>query len=255
MESHSRPRVGLFATCLMNLFRPNIGFAAVELLERAGCEVDVPLDQTCCGQPAYSSGEDDVARGLAQQVIDRFEGFDYVVAPSGSCASTLRKYPSLFATDDGWKPRAEALAARSHELLSFLADVRNLKIDVAYPGVVTYHDSCSGLRELGIKSQPRRLLADVRNLELREVDDAEVCCGFGGSFCMKYPAISGKLVADKVSAIIASGAGTVLGGDLGCLLNIAGKLRRNGSRIRVWHAAEILAGRTTGHAIGEGDEA
>jgi L-lactate dehydrogenase complex protein LldE len=253
MNAPASPRVGLFATCLMNLFRPNIGFSAVELLERAGCKVEVPLEQTCCGQPAYSSGEDDVARALARQTIEQFEAFDYVVAPSGSCVGTLRKYTDLLAADPQWAGRAKAFAAKSHELLSFLC-MRGLAVDAAYAGVVTYHDSCSGLRELGIKAEPRQLLAGVSGLQLKEMDDAEVCCGFGGSFCLKYPAISEKITDDKLASVAASGADTLLGGDLGCLLSIAGRLKRMGSPVRVWHAAEVLAGRTEGPAIGEGEK-
>ena len=254
MNAPASPRVGLFATCLMNLFRPNIGFSAVELLERAGCKVEVPLDQTCCGQPAYSSGEDEVARALARQTIEQFEAFDYVVAPSGSCVGTLHKYVDLLAGDPQWAERARALAAKSYELLSFLCDVRGLSVDAAYAGIVTYHDSCSGLRELGVKTQPRQLLAGVSGLQLKEMDDAEVCCGFGGSFCLKYPDISEKITDDKLAAVAASGADTLLGGDLGCLLNIAGRLKRTGSPVRVWHTAEVLAGRTSGPAIGEGEK-
>ncbi len=254
MDAPASPRVGLFATCLMNLFRPNLGFSAVELLERAGCRVEVPSAQTCCGQPAYSSGEDDIARALARQAIEQFEGFDYIVAASGSCVGTLRHYPKLLACDPAWAARAQAFAEKSHELLSFLVDVRGFSSASHYAGVVTYHDSCSGLRELGLKAQPRRLLEGVSGAALAEMDDAEVCCGFGGSFCLKYPAISEKLVDDKIAAIEASGADTLLGGDLGCLLNIAGRLKRRGSRVRVWHTAEVLAGRTSGPAIGEGEK-
>ena len=157
------PRVGLFATCLMNLFRPNVGFAAVKLLETAGCTVEVPLDQTCCGQPAYNSGDFEAARALARQVIETFEGFDYVVGPSGSCMATIRKdYPRLFADDPPWRARAEALAAKSFELISFLTDVRGITTtDAAYAGSASYLDSCSGLRELDIKAQPRLLLGSA----------------------------------------------------------------------------------------------
>jgi len=245
------PRVGLFATCLMNVFRPNIGFSAVALLERAGCKVSVPMTQTCCGQPAWSAGTDDTARMLARQVIEQFEGFDYIVAASGSCIGTLRKYPEMFADDAEWAPRARALARKSHELLAFLADVLHTDIDAAYAGRASYHDSCSGLRELGVKQQPRALLGQVKGLSLLEMDDAEVCCGFGGSFCVKYPAISEKMVDDKIRSLTATGADTLLGGDLGCLMNIAGRLKRQGSRIRVLHTAEVLAGRADGPAIGD----
>ncbi|MCX9154768.1 (Fe-S)-binding protein [Niveibacterium sp. 24ML] len=251
MTQQRVPQVGLFATCLMNVFRPNIGFSAVALLERAGCKVFVPAAQTCCGQPAWSAGTDDTARALAKQVIEQFEGFDYVVAPSGSCIGTLHKYPEMFADDADWAPRARALADKSHELLLFLADVLRVDVTATYAGRASYHDSCSGLRELGVKQQPRALLSQVKGLSLLEMDDAEVCCGFGGSFCMKYPAISEKMVDDKIRSLTATGADTLLGGDLGCLMNIAGRLKRQGSRIRVLHTAEVLAGRADGPAIGD----
>ncbi len=246
------PRVGLFATCLMNLFRPNVGFAAVKLLETAGCTVEVPLDQTCCGQPAYNSGDFEATKALARQVIEVFEGFDYVVGPSGSCMATIRKdYPRLFADDPAWRARAEALAAKSFELISFLTDVRGVsRVDAAYPGTVSYLDSCSGLRELGIKAQPRLLLGSVDGLQLAEMADTEVCCGFGGSFCVKYPEISGRLADDKLARLTETGAGTLLGGDLGCLLHLAGRMKRCGSPVKVFHTAEVLAGLAEGSGIG-----
>lgn len=248
-----RPRVGLFATCLMDLFRPSVGFAAVKLLEDAGCIVEVPAGQTCCGQPGYNSGDFVAARALARQTIECFAGFDYVVGPSGSCMATIRHdYPKLFADDPQWLPRAQELARRSFELLSFLVDVRGMRrVDARYACDVTYHDSCSGLRSLGVKDQPRTLLESVAGLRLREMRDADVCCGFGGTFCVKYPDISTKLASDKVANIEASGAGTLVGGDLGCLMNIAGRLARLGKPVRVYHTAEVLAGMADGPAIGE----
>jgi L-lactate dehydrogenase complex protein LldE len=254
--SAQKPRVGLFATCLMNAFRPQVGFAALDLLERAGCEVDVPSAQTCCGQPAYNSGDAEGARALARQVIKTFERYDYVVGPSGSCMGMIRQdYPRLFAEDEKWLRRANALAAKSHELISFLVDVRGLKDVVAqFDGVATYHDSCSGLRQLGVKAQPRELLAGVQGLEMREMRDAEVCCGFGGTFCVKYPEISTRIVDDKLACIAETGADTVLGGDLGCLMNIAGRASREGKALRVFHVAEVLTGRAEGNGLaGEQD--
>jgi len=248
-----RPRVGLFVTCLVDLFRPRIGFAAVALLERAGCVVEVPRAQTCCGQPAYNSGARADARAIARQVIAAFAGYDYVVAPSGSCAGMLREhYPRLFAGDPVDAPRARALAERTYELTSFLTDVRGLsEVAARFDGRVTYHDSCSGLRELGVREQPRTLLASVAGLELREMNEADVCCGFGGTFCVKYAEISDRIVSDKAACIEASGADTLLAGDLGCLLNMAGKLQRRGAKVRVRHVAEVLAGMTDAPAIGE----
>lgn len=248
------PSVGLFVTCLVDLLRPSVGFAAVSLLERAGARVRVPNAQTCCGQPAYNSGDFNHARSIARGVIQAFEGFDYVVAPSGSCAGMIRvHYPHLFADDAHWLSRAQALAMRTYELTSFLWEVLGIKDTGARcPQRLTYHDSCSGLRELGIHEQPRRLLHRVAGLELVERADEAVCCGFGGLFSVKYPELSVKLVDDKAAAIEASGADLLAGGDLGCLLNIAGRLRRRGSALRVFHVAEVLAGMTEAPGIGEG---
>jgi L-lactate dehydrogenase complex protein LldE len=239
-------RVALFVTCLVDLFRPTVGFAAVKLLEGAGCTVEVPRTQTCCGQPAYNSGDRADTKAIALQVLDAFAGYDYVVAPSGSCAGMLRvHYPQLFAGDPANLPRAQELASRTWELVSFLVDVCEVEqVPAQYNREVTYHDGCSGLRELGVKLQPRRLLASVDGLRLKELPGAEVCCGFGGTFCIKYPEISDKMVTDKEADIAATGAEAVLAGDLGCLLNIAGKLSRRGRRIEVRHVAEVLAGMT-----------
>lgn len=247
------PRVGLFVTCLVDLFRPSVGFAALTLLERAGCRVAVPDSQTCCGQPAYNSGDLPTTAPLARAVIEAFEGFDYVVAPSGSCTGMIKvHYPRLFADDPAWRARAEALAARTHELVSFLVDVRGLTdlSDIRHDGTVTYHDSCSGLRELGVKAQPRALLGTIQGLRLTELPGAETCCGFGGTFCVKYPEISDRMVTEKADDIAATGADTLLAGDLGCLLNMAGKLGRQGRAVAVRHVAEVLAGPPTAPPIG-----
>ena len=248
-----KPRVALFVTCLVDLFRPTVGLAAVKLLEDAGCTVEVPDAQTCCGQPAWNSGDRADTAALAQSVIEVFEPYDYVVAPSGSCGGMLsHHYPALFADDAVWADRARRFAAKCFELVSFLADVMKVeRVDAAFSGAVTYHDSCSGLRELGIKAQPRRLLSTVEGLTLNELTDSEVCCGFGGTFCVKYPAISNRMVEEKTKHIAEAGAGTLLAGDLGCLLNMAGKLKRQGSAIETRHVAEVLAGMATGPAIGE----
>jgi L-lactate dehydrogenase complex protein LldE len=246
-------RVGLFVTCLADLMRPSVAFAAVKLLQDAGCSVEVPTGQTCCGQPALNSGDSVDAREIAKRVIVAFEGFDAVVGPSGSCMGTLRQdYPALFAADPAWAARAEDLARRSHELLSFLVDVLKVdRVEARFDGQVTYHDSCAGLRELGIKGQPRRLLGSVQGLDLVEMQGTDECCGFGGTFCVKYPEISTKMVDDKIAHIERSGAATVVGGDLGCLLNIAGRIKRRRLPIRVMHTAELLAGMGSRPAIGE----
>jgi L-lactate dehydrogenase complex protein LldE len=237
------PRVGLFVTCLVDLIRPAVGFAAVKLLEEAGCSVEVP-PQTCCGQPAFNSGDRATTRQIAEAVIAAFEPYDYVVAPSGSCAGMLKThYPELFEGDAAWAPRVAAFCAKTHELVSFLVDVLKVdKVAARHDGAVTYHDSCSGLRELGIRAQPRKLLASVQGLTLKELYDSDVCCGFGGTFCVKYPDISDTIVTKKAEHIAATGADTLLAGDLGCLMNMAGKLQRLGKNVAARHVAEVLAG-------------
>ena len=249
----AKTRVALFVTCLVDLFRPSVGFAAVKLLEDAGCEVTVPRGQTCCGQPAYNQGARGDTIDIAKQTIEAFSGFDHVVAPSGSCAGMLKKhYPLLFDPDDPFKAKADDLATRTFELVSFLTDVLGIEsVDSRLSAIATYHDSCSGLRELGVKHQPRKLLSSVDGVTLAEMDNAEVCCGFGGTFCVKYPDISTKMVSDKVGHIEASGADLLLAGDLGCLLNMAGRLKREGSPVAVRHVAEVLAGELDQPPIGE----
>jgi len=250
-EGH--PRVGLFVTCLVDMMRPSVGFAAVKLHEQAGCTVADAPAQTCCGQPAYNSGDRADTRVLAEQTIKAFEGFDYVVAPSGSCAAMIREhYPSLFSDDAALKARADDLAARTWELISFLTDVRGMTVvESGFAGKVTYHDSCSGLRELGVEAQPRRLLGSIPGVEVTEMVEHDVCCGFGGTFCVKYADISNKIVTAKTDHILATGADTLLAGDLGCLMNMAGKLQRRGSHMQVRHVAEVLADMTDQPAIGE----
>lgn len=249
----SKPRVALFVTCLVDLFRPSVGFAAIKLMEDAGCTVAVPEAQVCCGQPAYNSGDRKDTAAIARQVIAAFEGYDYVVAPSGSCGGMIRDhYPALFAAEPAWQSRAAALAAKTFELTSFLVDV--LKQDAVAAKLdakITYHDSCSGLRELGVKQQPRQLLQSVQGLELVEMQTPETCCGFGGTFCVKYGEVSTDIVGRKTADINATGADLLLAGDMGCLLNMAGKLQREGSRVQVRHVAEVLAGMTDTPAIGE----
>ena len=250
-DAKQGPLVGLFVTCLVDLFRPTIGFAAIKLLESGGARVEVPLTQTCCGQPAYNSGDRADAIALARRVVDTFERFDYVVAPSGSCAGMLKlHYPELLAADPDYAARADALAARCFELTSFLVNVLRLtEVDASFAGSVTYHDSCSSLRELCIASAPRRLLAGVKGLSLVELAERETCCGFGGTFSVKYPEISSAIVEQKLRAIQATGAKSVLAADLGCLMQIAGALAREGSSVEARHVAEVLAGMADGPAI------
>lgn len=239
-------KVGLFVTCLVDLVRPRIGFAALKLLEDAGCEVLVPAGQTCCGQPGYNSGAREVSKLLARKVLAEFRDCDYVVAPSGSCSGQMK----VHAVDDlfrGQPDEAEfrALASKWFELSEFLVNV--LKVDEvpgSYAGSVTYHDSCSGLRELGIKTQPRTLLAKT-GATLNEMNDSEKCCGFGGTFSIKLGEISTRMAENKCVNIGVAGGDAIVGGDLGCLLNIEGRLRRNGDMAtKVYHFAEVAAGMT-----------
>jgi L-lactate dehydrogenase complex protein LldE len=244
-ESGRRPRVALFVTCLVDLVRPEIGFSAIKLLEQAGCDVEVPPAQTCCGQPGYNSGDAAVAGRLAKQVLHSFESFDYVVLPSGSCAATIRgDYPELFKQDPDLRQRFDALGARTFELTDFLVNVMKVeRLDSRFAGRITYHDSCAGLRYLGVKNQPRQLLALVPGAQLTEMKDCQQCCGFGGTFSVKYGEISSAIVDDKCRNLRDSGAPVMVGGDLGCLLNIEGRLRRTGDdQTRVLHVAQILAG-------------
>ena len=238
-------RVGLFVTCLVDLMRPRIGFAALKLLEAAGCEVLVPQAQTCCGQPGYNSGDRASAKALARKLLAEFEGCEYVVAPSGSCTGMIRThYPDLFSDQPTELERVRRLCGRTYELTDFLVNVAKLD---AVPGnlniTITYHDSCAGLRELSIKSQPRQLLAKMPGLKLKEMEEAETCCGFGGTFAVKFGDISAHIAERKCANIAAAGADAVVLGDLGCMLNIEGRLRRRGDmKTKVLHVAEVLAG-------------
>lgn len=252
--SDARPQVGLFVTCLADMFRPEVAFATVKLLELAGFQVDVPRRQTCCGQPAFNSGDRADSAAIARQTIEAFDGYPVVVGPSGSCIGMLHHYPELFSEDDPWHARAQDLKARAFEITDFLSRHLDLaKLSSQFSGTVTYHDSCSGLRELGIKRQPRELLSKIPGVQLCEMEESETCCGFGGTFCVKYPDISNRMVGNKVENIRASGADTLLGGDLGCLLNMAGKLKREGVQIETRHVVEVLADMAGIPAIGEAD--
>jgi L-lactate dehydrogenase complex protein LldE len=236
----ARPRVGLFVTCLVDLVRPQIGRAAKTLLEQAGCDVEVPRGQTCCGQPGWNSGADKDTQDIARRVIATFKDYDYVVAPSGSCAGMIRKhYPEALPGDAD----ARALAAKTHELTSFLLNVRGMtSVSASCKAHACYHDSCSGLRELGVRSEPRTLLASVEGLEVSDLADWQVCCGFGGLFCVKYPEISHRMADDKLADARGTGAEMLIGGDLGCLLHLERRMKKTGKRMRVRHVAEILVG-------------
>jgi L-lactate dehydrogenase complex protein LldE len=243
--------VGLLVTCLADMFRPELGFAAVRLLEMAGCDVTVPA-QTCCGQPAYNAGDRKDAIALARNIIAAFEPFDYVVVPSGSCGGMLHlNYPELLRDDPVWSGRARQVAAKTHELLSFLVNIRGFKsVRAECTANALYHDSCSSMREMTVRSEPRLLLKSVDGLNLQDFSDSDVCCGFGGFFSVKYPDISARLADDKIDDAKSRGAELVLSGDLGCLLHLAGRAARRGEKIRFRHAAEVLAGATE-PAIGE----
>ena len=247
-ESENRAVAALFATCLVDLMRPSVGFAAAALIERCGFALVVPEGQTCCGQPNYNSGDRRNARAMARHTMNVLEPFETVVVPSGSCAAMIKiHYPQLFDVAEPDHKRAVALAQRVHELVTFLADHGLAETSPGSPGpaaegTVTYHDSCAGLRELGINEAPRSLLRDAAGVEVTELSEPEVCCGFGGAFCVKYPDISERMVENKVADILQTGAETVAMGDVGCLLNIEGRLLREGRQVRACHIAELLAG-------------
>lgn len=241
----SDKKVGLFVTCLVNTMRPSIGFASLTLLEQAGCSVEVPASQSCCGQPAFNSGDDEGTRQIAYQTIKHFEHFDYVVAPSGSCAAMIKKnFIEVFQGQPEWLARAQHLADITHELLSFLVDVCHFEPNsVELDGSYTYHDSCSGYRSLGVYEQPRKMLSTVKGLAHKPLVGHSECCGFGGTFCVKYSDISNAIVEEKTENILATDANYLLGGDMGCLMNMAGKLNREGHKeIKALHTAEVLAG-------------
>jgi L-lactate dehydrogenase complex protein LldE len=257
MTSTSEPerepgRVALFVTCLADLFRPEVGFAAARLLEQAGCRVEVPL-QSCCGQPAYNGGDKIAAAAIARNVIATFEPYPFIVAPSGSCAGMIRiHYPRLLADDPSWARRADALAAKTHELFSFLVHVRGFtSVGVECRAAVAYHDSCSSLREMGVQQEPRTLLSSIAGLQLSELQEPQTCCGFGGFFSVKYPEVSARMADDKLADTLSTGADMLIGGDLGCLLHLSGRAARRGDKIAVRHAAEIMAGLGSAPAIGE----
>jgi L-lactate dehydrogenase complex protein LldE len=241
----SEKKVGLFVTCLVNSMRPSIGFASITLLEQAGCTVEVPEMQSCCGQPAFNSGDDKGTRQIAYQIIEQFEHFDYLVVPSGSCAAMIKKnFVALLEDQPEWLARAKHIANITHELLSFLVDVCDYEPEnVALDGSYTYHDSCSGYRSLGVYEQPRKMLSKVQGFEHKPLTGNSECCGFGGTFCVKYSDISNAIVSEKTENILATEANYLVGGDMGCLMNMEGKLNRDGHKqIKALHTAEVLAG-------------
>ena len=236
--------VALFATCLVDLMRPQVGFAAASLIEQAGYEVVVPEGQTCCGQPNYNAGDRRNTIAAAERFLDLFSGYEHIVLPSGSCAGmVIKHYPDLFEPGSDCHRQALAVAAKTYELTTFLVEVARMKKLKGGSAIsATYHDSCAGLRELGIEEQPRRLLSKIKGMSLQEMDRSDTCCGFGGTFCIKYPAVSDRITERKTEDIEQIGADYVLAGDVGCLLNIEGKLHRDGSKVKARHVAEVLAG-------------
>ena len=235
--------VTLFIQCLLDVFHPLACQSMLDIFRKLGIPVIIPQDQTCCGQPAFNSGYRHEARKLARHFWDVFQQADVIVCPSGSCVYMIRHhYPVLFEEDPVWWSRAREIGTRTYEFTEFLVDVlKTVDVGSAYSGRVTYHDSCHLARGLGIREQPRQLIRNIRGIELVEMPNSDRCCGFGGAFSIKYADISGALVDDKIEAIQASGADTVVGCDMGCLMNIEGRLSRTGSKIRVMHIAELLA--------------
>jgi L-lactate dehydrogenase complex protein LldE len=230
-------------TCLGDVFFPRVGVATVQVLRRLGVQVDFPAAQTCCGQPHFNSGYKDQARAVARHTIQAFADSEYVVTPSGSCAAMVKlEYPELCREDPRWHDRAQALAGRTHELADFLVNVLKTEdVGARYRGKATYHMACH-LRGLGLQTEPERLLRRVRDLELLPLERFDECCGFGGSFSVRFPGISGAMVGDKATFIDKTGADIVVSTDAGCLMNMGGCLRRRGSRVRTVHLAELLAG-------------
>jgi L-lactate dehydrogenase complex protein LldE len=238
-------RVGLFVTCLVDQMWSSIGTSTVDVLRRAGCTVEFDERQTCCGQPAFNTGYRAEARRVAQRFIELCEESkaEAIVSPSGSCTAMVHHYPSLFAADDKWRTRARTVAERTFELSSFLVRVLKTEdVGARFAGRVTWHDACHGLRDLNIRDEPRRLLKHVREAEFVELENADVCCGFGGTFSVKYPEISAAILEQKIDAIQTSAVDAVISGDASCLMQIGGRLSRIGSKVRVMHLAELLAG-------------
>ena len=237
-------KVALFVTCLVDQLWSSVGTSTVAVLRRAGCTVEFDERQTCCGQPAFNTGYRHEARSVAQRSIELCEASDAeaIVSPSGSCTAMVHHYATLFEGDEEWSQRAEAVAARTHELSSFLVRVLKTEdVGARWPGRVTWHDACHGLRDLNVHSEPRRLLRQVREAEFVELENADACCGFGGTFSVKYPEISVAILDQKIEAIEHANVDAVVSGDASCLMQIGGRLSRRGSKVRVLHLAEILA--------------
>ncbi|HEV2861917.1 MAG TPA: (Fe-S)-binding protein [Pyrinomonadaceae bacterium] len=239
-------KVSLFVTCLIDQLWPSVGADAVEVLRRAGCEVVFDARQTCCGQPAFNTGYRAEARKLARRFIEIFEegGADAIVSPSGSCTAMAHHFRELFAEEEDWRRRSDAIAAKTYEFGSFLVNVLKVEdVGASFKGKVTWHDACHGLRDLNIREEPRRLLRSVRGAEFVELQNADSCCGFGGTFSVKYPEISVAILDNKVEAIERAGVRAVVSGDASCLMQIRGRLTRKQSSVKTMHLAELLASR------------
>lgn len=237
-------KISLFITCLVDQLCPNVGAAAVEVLRRAGCEVVFDERQTCCGQPAFNTGYRKQAQKFAKRFIEIFEesGTEAIVSPSGSCTAMVRHFHELFPDDENWRKRAGAIAAKTHEFGEFLVNVLGVEdVGAQFSGKLTWHDACHGLRDLNIRNEPRRLLKNVENAEFVEMANADVCCGFGGTFSIKYPEISVAILDSKIESIEKSGADVVVACDASCLMQIGGRLSRVNSKVKTMHLAEILA--------------
>jgi len=237
-------RVSLFITCIVDQLWSSIGVSTVEVLRKVGCEVQFDERQTCCGQPAFNTGYRSEARKLAKRFIETFEDdeAEFIVSPSGSCTAMVQHFAELFANEPDWRRRAQALAERTYELSSFLIRVLNVDdVGASWTGRLTWHDACHGLRDLNLKSEPRRLISKVRGAQFVELRDAESCCGFGGTFSVKYPEISVAILDQKIDAIEQANVQAVVAADASCLMQIGGRLSRKGSKVRVMHLAELLA--------------
>lgn len=237
-------RVALFVTCLVDQLWPSAGVAAVRVLRRAGCEVTFDPRQTCCGQPAFNTGYRAESRAVARRTIEVLEeqDADAIVLPSGSCTAMVHLWRDLFEDEPEWRARGERIAERTHELAGFLVNVLGVdELGARFAGRVTWHDACHGLRELGLREEPRRLLRKVQGAELVEATRCDSCCGFGGTFSVKYPEISVAMLDRKLDEIDALGVDAVVSGDVGCLMQIEGRLARRGSSVKALHLAELLA--------------
>ena len=250
---NKKTEIALFVTCLVDLFRPSVAFATIKLLKEYGYTVVVPKAQSCCGQPAYNSGDYEGAKKVASAVINEFDKYKNVIVPSGSCAGMMAKhYVDLFKDDPEFSKKSLIFSKKVQELISFLFKIPDRKkLHSNFKGTITYHDSCSSLREAGVKHQARELLQEIKGLKIKELKHTEVCCGFGGTFCVKYPQISERMVSEKVADAEASGAEILLSGDLGCLMNIAGRASREGKKIECRHVIEVMADMTSVSPIGK----